>query len=362
MRLFKKSPSLPLVVIASRNPKAFEKFSVKEARVVEVVTSRGLVRALEEGPALVVADLDDVVPTADFSLESLKFVLLTAEGNGIPVVPSEMLGGGEYDAASLSQAKTSSGVRYLLPKVIIVTNYAGGIGKSTLSLSMARAFRKYSGLGAAVIEAGVGASALAPKLNIASAPSLYEVILQNAAPKKWEGVDLYPLSMREAQVLAGEQRTSDAIRSIAQAHTLTVFDASPLTPLWSQILNLADEILVITTPRGDTIAQADVTYREIADFLAAQDSKLKPTLVMNMVTSLGDRLSLGNDLGAWVPFNDQAARSFSENLSLPVLNMLYSGFDRLAGKNAQSGKKTGKRAGAEPQSSDKSSSVEPESR
>ncbi len=329
---FRKSSKLPTIVVASRNAKAFESFNPSEANVVEAVTTRGLIRALENSPALMVVDIEDVVATSDVTVEALQFALNTAIRNGVPILDSKNLGDSGFDASTLSQARTSSGVRFVLPKVVVVTNYAGGIGKTTLSLAMARCFCRVTGLGAAVIEAGVGASSLGPKLSV-STTSLYEIATQKEKAKSWEGADLYPLSMREAQVLAGDARLTEVFKNIIQSHTLTIIDASPLSPLWSQILHIADEILVVTTPRGDTIAQADATYRELTELMAAQNSKKKPVLVMNMVQSLSERISLGNDLGAWVPLNEHAAKVFGDELAVPVLNMLYSGFDRLAGQS-----------------------------
>ena len=332
LSFLKKTPKLPVIVIASRNPKVFESFNPSEAIVVEAVTTRGLIRALESSPALMVVDIEDVVATFDVTVEALQFALNTALQNGVPILDSKNLGETGFDASTLSQARTNSGVRFVLPKVVIVTNYAGGIGKTTLSLAMARTFGRVTGLGAAVIEAGVGASSLGPKLSM-TATSLYEIATQKEKAKSWEGADLYPLSMREAQVLAGDPRLSESLKNIIQSHTLTIIDASPLSPLWSQVLQIADEILVITTPRGDTIAQADTTFRELSELMAAQNSKKKPVLVMNMVQSLSERISLGNDLGAWVPFNQQSAKNFGDELAVPVLNMLYSGFARLAGQS-----------------------------
>jgi hypothetical protein len=346
MNWFKKTPKLPIIVVASRNPKAFESFNPSEANVFEAVTTRGLIRALESSPALMVVDIEDVVATSDVTIEALQFALNTALRNGVPILNSTNLGETGFDAATLSQARTNSGVRFVLPKVVVVTNYAGGIGKTTLSLAMARSFCRVTGLGAAVIEAGVGASSLGPKLSLTT-NSLYEIATQKEKPKSWEGADLYPLSMREAQVLAGDTRLNETFKNIVQSHTLTIIDASPLSPLWSQALQLADEILVIATPRGDTIAQADATYRELSELMAAKNSKKKPVLVMNMVRSISERISLGSDLGAWVPLNEHAAKNFGDELGVPVLNMLYSGFDRLAGQSKAEKKAFGKPAHSE---------------
>jgi MinD-like ATPase involved in chromosome partitioning or flagellar assembly len=258
----------------------------------------------------------------------------------MPILDPSQFKESGLDSTTITRAQTNSGVRYVVPKTIAFTNYAGGVGKTTLSLSVSKAFRKVTGLGVAIIEAGVGASSIGPRIGSPDIPSLYQTIAIDGEPAKWQNVSLYPLSMRESQAIIGDQRAEEYIRKIRRDNTLTIFDASPLSPLWPTIVEIADEIIVLTTPRMDTVAQAETTYAEAVQMIMGMNLNKKPKMVMNMATSLTDRISMWSQLAATIPMNENAAANYSEELAAPILEVLYPGLGKATKKLPKEHKKS----------------------
>ena len=85
-----------------------------------------------------------------------------------------------------------SGIRYMPPHVVMLTNYCGGVGKTTLSLTLARYFRADCGLSTAIVEVGVGASSLKARLGRRDLPVRFRHPI-HPGPARWEKVDIFSL-------------------------------------------------------------------------------------------------------------------------------------------------------------------------
>jgi len=329
MPLFRKKQPPPTVLLASQDPEIFPLIPRDTFRVREAFSTIGVLDALDAAPALVIVDPDGLVEYADFSVAALRASLETLQADGIAVVS-----GGKYKSdheqllsAALLANNPKTAVRFLPRRTVLVANYAGGVGKTTLSMAIARRFREVSGLGAALVEMGVGGSALKARVG-SDIPSLYAIVTQDEAPGQWERVDLYPLDGRELRVLADaeQERTMASLEEIRKGHTLTVFDASPVNPLWPHLFSMVTDIVVVTTPRPDSIAQTESMLVDLQAILASTAPQPRLHLVLNMARSLGDRISLSGQVSASLPFNERKADRYDRTLADPVLALFYDGW------------------------------------
>jgi cellulose biosynthesis protein BcsQ len=242
------------------------------------------------------------------------------------VSPSQFLAQGtQILAQSPVQARLQPGIRFLPPRVALFTNYAGGTGKTTLAICMARLFQQRGGLPCALIEIGLGSSALQARLG-EKLPSLFSLVSQDQPAGKWQAIDIYPLAGREAQVLSTDPRLAEKLVQISLAHTLTVLDAHPASPLWSTALSLASDIFVVTDPRQDSLAHTAALLHEVDEFAQPLERKPRMHLVLNLVHTLGEKLQLVHQAAASLPFDAGRAERCEGSLASPLLNLLYPGW------------------------------------
>lgn len=325
MNLFKKpDPQKPLVLVGPGLPEVLSRVHEQGYQVREAWSTRGVLDALAEGASLAILDPVSLQDSAGLSTQVLQETLDAHSQNGLSVVsPSQFL---EHGQQILSQAPTPRrplpGVRFLPPRVALFTNYAGGTGKTTLSICSARLFQQRSGLPCALIEIGLGSSACQARLG-EKLPSLFSLVTQNQPAGKWEGIDIYPLGGREAQVLSNEPRLLEHLNQISQTHTLTVLDVHPASPLWPAALSLASDIFVVTVPRLDCLAQTAVLLREIDELTQPMEQRPRRHLVLNMTRTLGEKLQLLSQAAANLPFDAGRADRFEGSLASPLLNLLY---------------------------------------
>lgn len=321
--LFSHGPNVPRVVVASRSAPAIELLAGAGAQLIEVLSTRGLVQALAEPTALVVADSSDWLEAGGVTREQAAAALQSAAAQGVPVLSSQELLEQGFSAERVGK-NTRASLRYYPSAQMALTSYAGGIGKTTLSLATARAFREVTGLPAAVVEVGTGESVLGAKIN-AEPPTLYEQLTRGVAPASWHGVDLYPLSQSEAEVLIQGYQPDALLERIGREHTLVVYDASPLNPLWELTLPRLSALFVTAIPRADTIVQAQRVLRD----LKAQDDHagLRALLAVNMVRTPGERMSVPEADGIWVPYDAARAGHYDPSLATPLLAALYPGWE-----------------------------------
>ena len=321
----KKIP--PTILVASRNAAVLDNIP-PEFQVIEAVTTHGVLNVTERSlPTLLIVDVNDLVETRDLPHSVLQTALDSVALAGVPVVNSDqfLAESQQMLGKSLLSRGRRTGIRFMPPRAVLITNYCGGVGKTTLALAMAKRFRKQAGLSVAVLEGVPGASALNARLG-GKHPSLYEVVTQNAKPEAWEEVDIYSLDGREAQVLERDRHLFDTLHAIARSHTLTLFDVFPGTPLWAHALTLVSDILVVAVPRPDAMAQTEAMLQHLRESLSAVRVKPHARLVLNMTRSLGERLLLGDQLDASLPYDERRARDLDHSLADPLIAILYPGW------------------------------------
>ena len=340
MGLFKKKSVRPLLLIAVRKAEVLEIVPADTFQVREAFSTRGVLTTLQASPRLMIVDLDDLVEVSDLPRAALQSALNAAVEDGIPLFTSEQFlsEGQQILGQSLSEDGARTAIRFMTSRVVLIANYCGGVGKTTLALATTRRFRQAAGLGAALVEAGMGGSSINARLGNAERPSLYGVVTQAVKPGQWDGVDVYPMDNREASALASDiERTTAAVDQIIQDHTLTIFDAFPGNPLWPTLLTRATDILVVTAPRSDSIAQTDVMFQELHDSLAAIETKPRLHLALNMVRTWGEKLPLKGQTDIILPYNEKLAQGLSASLADPVLNLLYPGWNKREKRNTRKG-------------------------
>jgi hypothetical protein len=324
----------PAVVLATRTPEALNGIPA-EFQTREAVSTLGVMSALHANPILLIVDVDDLMEYPQMSREALRTVLASVGEDGAVVVSSKQFAAESerWIGEALLVRGLRSGVRYMPPRVVMVTNFCGGVGKTTLTLATAKHFRKASGLAAAVVEVGVGGSSL--NARIGQQPSLYDVVTQSAEAGRWESASIYSSDNWQAGSLAADERTPDVLRRIIREHTLTIFDTFPTNPLWERVLELATDIVVVTAPRPDSLAQTDAILRQLKDESAALDPQPRIHLVLNQVRSIGERLPLAGQVSAWIGYDERKAQRLDSSFAEPILDLIYPGWTKRVKRKAR---------------------------
>ena len=326
MNIFKVKTIKPLVLLATRSPDALASVPQDEFQVREATSTLGVIRAFEQNPALVVADVDSLVECTQMSRPALQAALESLREQRAVVVTSEefLKESDRWIGEALMASGLRQGVRYMPARVVLITNFCGGVGKTTLSLALARRFRAVSGLAAALIELGVGGSSLDAR--IGQHTSLYNIVTQDAESEQWEKVSIFPADNWQTEVLVADDRTPTTLRDIVHRHTLTILDTFPTNPLWKYALELVTDVVVVAAPRPDALVQTDAMLRKLEEEIIALAPQPKVHLVLNEVRSPGERLPLAGQISAWVGFNEKRAESLDGRLADPILELLYPGW------------------------------------
>jgi len=284
---------------------------------------------LEAQPVLIVADTDHLIESPQISREALGTALDSLAQDGVMVVDSRSFiqDSQRLMGEALLARGERAAVRFMPRRAVMLTNYCGGVGKSTLSLAMARRFRGLTGLPAATVEVGVGGSSMA---RLGEFPTLFEVVTQEAEPGEWNGVHLYPSDDWETGTLAADERTQTTFDQIFHHHVLIVFDTFPTNTLWGQVLERITDVVVVTSPRPDAIEQTTAMMRRLQDELDPLAHAPDVHLVLNQVQSVGQRLALAGELSAWVNYDQQAALDLDGKLGDPLLELVYPGWGQRA--------------------------------
>jgi hypothetical protein len=317
----KTDPTEKLIVLLAAkdpDPKLVDVLARRDEVILrETFTTRGVIRGLPDADLVV---LGEVIPVWDVARELMQNTL---EATRIPVTsPDQMLAQPEEWIASARLANRKK-LQYLPARFVLVGGWAGGVGKSSLALAVAKRFRERN-LPTAFLEASEGGSYLVSRLG-PQLSSLYNVITGEDTPSEWEGVKLYPIDHRASQVLAEDPRLPDFLAELKKGYTLVVVDASPSHPFWPRLLDLATTILVVTAPREESLFQAETLLKELEPVRASRP-ELKVHLIMNMVRTMGERIGMSGMVGAAIPFNERAAAQLDPKMADPVLNLLYPGW------------------------------------
>ncbi len=250
--MFKRKPKRLTLVVATRDRWALEALHQIDLPLErrEALTTAGLYQALP-GAHLVIVDLTEVAEAPTMSRERLAQVL----ANTLSVSSAEFAA---QPAHYLDQARAASALSGALPaRCVALAGLSGGVGKTTLAVSLAKFFRQTTGLPAAVIELSAGPSGLLSLLakDDQSWPHLYESVSQGKAWPTWEGVTLGGMARDTARLLTVE-RVQAAWQSLASQHVLTVIDAPAYHPHWPLASTLADRIWLVSDGRPDALANA----------------------------------------------------------------------------------------------------------
>jgi len=316
---------LPAVVLATRLEEALSMVPRDTFQTREAISTMGVMSALNARPVLIVADPDDLVESPEMSRDALRTSLDSLGQDGVVVVNSKAFieDRERWIGEALLSRGDGAALRFMPRRAVMLTNYCGGVGKSTLSLALARRFRETTGLPAAVVEVGVGGSSMS---RLGEFPTLFDVVTQDVDPGEWHGVHLYPSDDWETKTLATDERTETTLSQIYRQHTLVTFDTFPTNALWRHALELVTDVIVVTSPRPDAIEQTGAMMRRLQDELEILDERPEIHLVLNRVQSMGQRLPLAGELSAWVKYDEGAALSLSGDLSDPLLELIYPGW------------------------------------
>ena len=296
-----------VVAIATRHPGALAALESAPVERREAVTTGGLYRALP-GVHLAIVDLEALTESSECSRERLAQVL----GNSNVLVVDGVTFASD-PSGWLARAGAVSGIAEALPSASIAfASLSGGVGKTTLSLSLARYFRKRTGLPAAVVEVSAGPSALLALLSTnGRGAHIYEVVTQSKPwPRNGDGVTLAPMDWRFAQMLETEEIEA-AWRSLIGSHTLTIFDAPAYHNLYPIVERLA-RVVIVTDTRLDALANAI--------FLAGQEREI----LINR-GGLTARLALDRPPVAVIPHVDNAG-SYPVSIGRRLMPVVYPGW------------------------------------
>lgn len=326
-RIHHRSDDLLTVLYASAKPiqGVFDALKSHTApiRVYEAISAEGLIRGITPDTDLVIFDgPESVLASPECPAGSLQ---RTLSDLAIPIVsqkeflsrPEEM-----YGRALLARGNRV-GLQHLATRFVLVTGFTGGVGKTTLSMTLARRFRE-SRRPAALLEAGLGLSTLSRRTHVTA--SLYDIYTGQTKPDIWEGVDVFPAAEEVAAVLAGEkehERRAAFLDGLCHDYALVVVDAFPRHPLWPHLLARATDVLIVATPLEEIMAQAEELFHELRNSHATA----RPHLVVNKTRTAGERLGLADSL--LVPFDESRAQRFDPTLADPILEALYPGWKRV---------------------------------
>lgn len=303
-----------LLAAADPNPAILQLLSQEQnIRLKEAFTTQGLIQELPETNLVIRGSLIEV------SAISHDLVQRTLEMSRLPAVSIE-----EFLAAPeewIGRARLSSATKlsFLPPKQLNIVNWSGGVGKTTLAMTVCKRFVDQTGLPAALLELSMGGSALQARIS-PELPEFFTIATGKAEPATWNGVNLYPMDGRSMEVLWGDDpvKVQEFVSNIRKKHTLFVVDCFPGHPLFPFLNGASSAAISIaaTTPRNDAVMQAKRLLKEVAQ---------PAYLVMNMTRSLADQAGAGADLS--LPYNERWAEGLDARLADPLLALVYPGWN-----------------------------------
>jgi MinD-like ATPase involved in chromosome partitioning or flagellar assembly len=258
--------------------------------VVEAISTQ-VAYANLAGCSLAIVDAENLLPSPGVAPEMLARALAQS---GIPVVS-----GPEFAAspsAWLERATAAVGLLDTLPpRAVMLTGYAGGTGKTTLALNLARYASVTLRLPVAVIEIAFGTGSCRA-LTDPTLPDLYDVLTQGSEIGTWQAtngcpITLLPMDYSAARLLLNRStEVLDLARQIVAGHVLTVIDAAGANPFRPILQQVADHVWAVADPRTDAIANAGTMLKDLAG--PEQDHPAKADVLINKVDGLGDQLAL----------------------------------------------------------------------
>lgn len=264
MGFWRKGKVALRVVLASTNPRAIEALTrLRQNRqgemgeegfdleVIEALTTQGVYSTLSKGRFhLVVVDLEQL-PETELSRKTLKEIL---DRHNIPYLSGEEFA--LYPDRWKRGALLAAGIPQSPPaRVVGLTSYSGGVGKTTVSLDGAVRFAQQTHLPVAVIELCHGVSGLAA-LTQTSPPFLHRCALQGGPPLTWRGVTLVPLDYGKAHRWEPTEFVP-YLGEVVSQHILTLVDVRWPHDLLPAVWDLVERWLILAmADRLDTLANA----------------------------------------------------------------------------------------------------------
>jgi hypothetical protein len=292
--------------------------------VYEALSAEGLIRGTTRQTDMIICDgPESVLTSSECPADSL---VATLKDLKIPIfVQEDFLQNPEeaFGRAMLARGDRV-GLQHLATRFVLVTGFVGGVGKTTLSMALARRFRE-ARRPAALLEASAGRSTLASRTRTKS--TLYDAFTQpHIVMDAWEGVDIYPAAEGQGNLLASEKesdRRAQFFDHLHRAYSLVVWDAQPRHPLWPYLLAQATDVLIVATPAAEHMEQAEEMIIELRN--ANVSARLHQ--VINKVQSAGELLAFADALH--IPFHARRAQRYDSTLADPILDVLYPGWHRV---------------------------------
>ncbi|MBU0494225.1 MAG: hypothetical protein KKB13_20445 [Chloroflexi bacterium] len=224
---------------------------VRWTLVGEPRSTDGIYRLIDTAPRLVVVDPpDQLLGEMDWQL-----VAETLQRGGIPYVQAATF---LADPASwIEQALAANGdIEALQPQAAAFVAYAGGVGKTTITLDTAVAFAHRTHLPVLAVEFCHGTSAFRAFCD-PDLPDLFACAAEGQQPGTWRGITMVPLDVRHAVDLPANQVTT-FLTHLARQHTLTLVDVSgyPHFLLDAEPLPIQQWWIVGDATRPDTLENA----------------------------------------------------------------------------------------------------------
>lgn len=311
INIFSKRSPRVTVLVATRSRLALEVLDAAAGDLDlerrEALSTEGLYQELP-GAHLVIVDLHGLTESPGMSRDRLAQVL--GEGD-VAVVDGQAFA--QDPQTWLDQARAASGLSSALPaRTVAFTGLSGGVGKTTLSLSLAKTFRQETGLTVALIELSSGPSGLLALVGDEEMAHLYEIVTQGRDGPTWGGVTLVPMDWPTARLLDVEQ-VEAAWHSLQEQHVLTIFDAPAYHPLFPSVDELADQIIAVTDGRPDALASATHLVQQ------------RGHLLLNRA-GMAAQLTLDQKPAARLPDVGGSAQNFPPRLGKRLMPVVYPGW------------------------------------
>ncbi|MGD2176520.1 MAG: hypothetical protein PVG71_01735 [Anaerolineae bacterium] len=229
----------------------------------------------------VIVDFEDVVEHP-YDVEMLRRVF--AEKEVLFASSEEFLSQPDH---WIEEARRVRGQLTKLPKkrVIAFTSYAGGTGKTTLSLDTALHFARRTAMPVLALEFTYGVSALAA-LTGQEMAHLFDLATQlEVEAARWKGVTLVPMDYESCQDLP-VQHIGRYLQEEINRHVLTVVDVTWPHALIGAVQREVDEWFAVATPRVDAVGNA----KKLRDELGGN----RASIIVNMKRGVVDSFALSN--------------------------------------------------------------------
>jgi MinD-like ATPase involved in chromosome partitioning or flagellar assembly len=314
-----RDPHVPAALAAATQVRG----SSINMELTEAVSTQGAYDALP-GCSLAVIDAVDLVPSPTLPLETLTSALRHAD---MPVIDGARFA--QDPQAALEQAAAATGLLAALPpRVVVIAAYSGGVGKTSLSLSLARYVAGQLRLPTAIAEANHGQSALLA-LTGADVPDLHDVLTQGAEPGQWRArnggpITMLPMNYTSARLLLSRtEELAQLLAALARDHVLTVVDANAANPFFPHLWKRSHMALVVADPRPDAVVNAHALVEELG--AEGGHRRSGACVVLNKVNGMGDRLALSQlEAAARLPLVPSPDRD--RRLAESLLQIIYPGW------------------------------------